>query len=129
MENNPVPVLIRKALPSDLGDLLHVARTAFLQAFTAGNKPENITAYLKEAFTLDQFGQEMANPASTFFVAEQEGEMLGYLKVNQAPAQTDLQDPESLEIARLYVLEAIGYGNRFCEAEWEEISLAGSMGK
>lgn len=110
MENNPA-LVIRKAHPSDLGDLLHAARTAFLQAFTAGNKPENVTAYLQEAFTLDQFGREMANPGSTFFVAEQEGEMLGYLKVNQVPAQTDLQDPDSLEIARLYVLdEYLGSG-------------------
>lgn len=98
-------ITIRKAIPEDLGDLLHVARTAFLQAFTAGNKPENIEAYLSEAFTLDQFAKELKEQASTFFVAEKEGEFIGYTKVNQVPAQTDIHDPESLEIARLYVLE------------------------
>lgn len=98
-------VMIRKATIEDLGDLLHVARTSFLQAFTAGNKPENVSAYLEEAFTFDQFGKELSNPASAFFLAELTGELIGYVKVNFEPAQTDLHDPESLEIARLYVLE------------------------
>lgn len=97
--------IIRKATPEDLGDMVHMARTAFLQAFTAGNKPENVSAYLEEAFTLDQFEKELANPSSTFFVAESGDEIVGYVKVNQTPAQSDLHDPDSLEIARLYVLE------------------------
>ncbi|GMQ30562.1 GNAT family N-acetyltransferase [Algoriphagus confluentis] len=111
-------ISIRKAIPSDLADLLHMARTAFLQAFTAGNKPENVEAYLAEAFTLNQFEKELANPASTFFVAELEGEIIGYTKVNQVPAQTDIHDPESLEIARLYVLEehlGSGFGKRLLD--------------
>lgn len=113
------PPTIRKATSNDLGDLLHMARTGFLQAFTAGNKPENVTAYLNEAFTLGQFEREMANPASTFLVAEWEGEIIGYAKVSGVPAQTDLQDPESLEIARLYVLEdylGLGVGKILLDA-------------
>ncbi|GMQ24890.1 GNAT family N-acetyltransferase [Algoriphagus sp. oki45] len=111
-------ISIRKAIPSDLADLLHMARTAFLQAFTAGNKPENVEAYLAEAFTLNQFEKELANPASTFFVAEYKGEIIGYTKVNQVPAQADIHDPESLEIARLYVLEehlGSGLGKRLLD--------------
>ncbi len=96
---------IRIAEKSDLLNLLNMAKTAFIQAFTAGNKPENVNAYMSEAFTLSQFEKELANPASTFFVAELEGKIIGYTKVNQVPAQTDVQDPDSLEIARLYVLE------------------------
>jgi ribosomal protein S18 acetylase RimI-like enzyme len=101
----PRMISIRKAQSTDLGDLLHMARTAFLQAFTAGNKPENVEAYLAEALTLTQFEKEVANPASTFFVAELEGEIIAYTKVNLVPAQTDVHDSDSLEIARLYVLE------------------------
>lgn len=105
VESTPLDIKIRQAQPQDLGDLLHMARTAFLQAFTAGNKPENVTAYLNEAFTMDQFEKEMENPASRFMVAELAGEIIGYVKVNEVPAQTDLHDPDSLEISRLYVLE------------------------
>ena len=98
-------MIIRKAEKSDLSNLIYLARTAFLQAFSAGNKPENVQAYLGEAFTLEQFEKEMNEPASLFFVAEKSGELIGYTKVNQVQAQTDVHDPESLEIARLYVLE------------------------
>jgi diamine N-acetyltransferase len=98
-------ISLRKANSNDQKDLLHLARTAFLQAFSAGNKPENVTAYLNEAFTIEQFESEFENSASTFFVAEIGGELVGYMKVNFTPAQTDIQDPDSLEIARLYVLE------------------------
>lgn len=105
MEYPSTEPIMRKATQTDLGDLLHMARTAFLQAFTANNKPENVAAYLVEAFTLAQFEKELAHPASTFFVAELEGEIIAYTKVNLVPAQTDVHDPDSLEIARLYVLE------------------------
>lgn len=118
MEDSALFISIRKATSEDLGDLLHVARTAFLQAFTAGNKPENVEAYLNEAFTLEQFEKELNEPASIFFVAEKEGEIIGYTKVNQEPAQTDIHDPDSLEIARLYVLEdhlGIGLGKRLLD--------------
>ncbi|MFN3997736.1 N-acetyltransferase family protein [Algoriphagus sp.] len=109
---------IRKATSEDLGDLLHVARTSFLQEFTTGNKPENVQAYLNEAFTLEQFEKELDNPSSIFFVAEKAGEIIGYTKVNQVPAQTDIHDPDSLEIARLYVLEehlGSGLGRRLLD--------------
>jgi diamine N-acetyltransferase len=46
---------ILKTELNDLPELLDVARKAFLQAFTAKNKPENVNAYLEEAFTLVQF--------------------------------------------------------------------------
>jgi diamine N-acetyltransferase len=104
---NPVssPPAIRKATNDDLMPLLELARTAFVQAFTAGNKPENVQSYLNEAFTPDQFAKELSQPASTFFVAELGDRLIGYTKVNLVPAQTDVHDPKSLEISRLYVLE------------------------
>ncbi len=111
-------IQIRKAIPSDAADLLHMARTAFLQTFAAGNKPENVSAYLAEAFTLEQLSKEMENSDSVFFVAEKEEEIIAFSKVNFASAQTDIHDDESLEIARLYVLEehlGSGLGKRLLE--------------
>jgi GNAT superfamily N-acetyltransferase len=78
-----------------------------VQAFTEGNNPENVQAYLSQAFTLLQLENEWRNPASTFLLASLEGKLVGYTKVNLAAAQTDVQDPESLEVARLYTLEEV----------------------
>lgn len=106
-----MPYLIRKANFADLSSLLEMARIAFIQAFTEGNKIENVNAYLEEAFTEEQFAEEMENPASVFFLLEVDGDLAGYAKVNFVPAQTDLHDNSSLEVARLYLLEKyIGLG-------------------
>ncbi len=104
--NTPVPEL-RKANLSDLPELLMLARTSFLQAFTAGNKPENVQAYLDEAFTEARLTQELEHPASTFLVASLAGKFVGYTKLNLSAAQTDVQDPDSVEVARLYTLEEV----------------------
>jgi GNAT superfamily N-acetyltransferase len=92
---------------SDLASLLDLAQTSFVQAFTEGNKPENVQAYLSQAFTSVQLEIEWRNPASTFLLASLEGRLVGYTKVNLAAAQTDVQDPDSLEVARLYTLEEV----------------------
>ena len=50
--NPSKPVLsLKEAELSDLAPLLEVAQTSFVQAFTEGNKPENVQAYLSQAFT------------------------------------------------------------------------------
>jgi ribosomal protein S18 acetylase RimI-like enzyme len=98
---------LREADFADLASLLDLAQTSFVQAFTEGNKPENVQAYLSQAFTLVQLEKEWRNPASTFLLVSLEGKLVGYTKVNLAAAQTDVQDPESLEVARLYTLEEV----------------------
>lgn len=98
---------LRVADFADLASLLDVAQTSFVQAFTEGNKPENVQAYLSQAFTQVQLEKEWRNPASTFLLASLEGKLVGYTKVNLAAAQTDVQDPDSLEVARLYTLEEV----------------------
>ena len=106
--NPPNPALsLREAYFADLASLLDLAQTSFVQAFTEGNKPENVQAYLSQAFTPVQLEKEWRNPASTFLLASLEGKLVGYTKVNLAAAQTDVQDPESLEVARLYTLEEV----------------------
>jgi len=81
-----------------------VARTSFREAFSADNSPEMMEEYVSRAFSEKQFLSELENPASAFYLAFSEGEPVGYLKVNFAPAQTELQDPLSLEVERIYVL-------------------------
>ena len=106
--NPPNPALsLREADFADLASLLDVAQTSFVQAFTEGNNPENVQAYLSQAFTPLQLEKEWRNPASTFLLASLEGKLVGYTKVNLAAAQTDVQDPDSLEVARLYTLEEV----------------------
>jgi len=113
---------IREVKSSELEELLGMGRKSFLEAFTKGNKIGNVNAYLGEAFTFLQFQREYLNPSSKFFVATLEGRIIGYTKLNLVLAQTDIHDPESLEIARLYVLEefiGVGLGKKLLDKAFD----------
>jgi diamine N-acetyltransferase len=48
---------------------------------------------------------ELTNKNSEFYFAEFEGQVIGYLKLNFGPSQTELKDEGALEIERIYVLK------------------------
>jgi len=60
---------------------------------------------LSSGFSKETLTAEIDNPDSQFFFAEEDGNLLGYLKLNFSNAQTELNDPESMEIERIYVLK------------------------
>ncbi|RZL30005.1 MAG: GNAT family N-acetyltransferase, partial [Pedobacter sp.] len=63
-----------------------------------------IEAYLQTSFNVDKVKSELNNEHSQFFMAWDEEDAIGYLKVNFTDAQTELQEEDSLEIERIYVL-------------------------
>ncbi len=95
--------LIRQCDSSDLEALRDLSYRTYDQTFRHMNEPANMDAYLAAAFDPARMRGELASPDSTFFFLFVEGELAGYLKVNEAPTQTDLKDPASLELERIYV--------------------------
>ena len=87
----------------DVETLLPLAAQTFSDAFAAMNTPETMDAYLAEAFTRDKFLDELSHPHSQFYFLRVDGDLAGYLKLNDTKAQSDLQDPQALEIERIYV--------------------------
>lgn len=59
--------------------------------------------YLEKSFNTEKIKTELNNPDSFFFIAWEEDNPVGYLKVNSGKAQTELQDDTALEIERIYV--------------------------
>jgi diamine N-acetyltransferase len=60
-------------------------------------------AYLEAAFSRDKLEAELRNPCSEFFFLVVDGTIAGYMKLNEGEAQTDLRDPQGLEVERIYV--------------------------
>lgn len=89
----------------DLAALQEIGRTTFAETFSANNSEENLSTYLVEGFSEEKLGAELRNENSKFYFALQEGNVIGYLKVNLGDAQTEKQDPNALEIERIYVLQ------------------------
>ena len=67
------------------------------------NTKETIDSYLQDAFNKEKLTAELDNKNSKFYFLYVDKDLTGYLKVNEAPAQTDIKDQESIEIERLYV--------------------------
>ena len=64
-----------------------------------------MAACSEEGFSEEKLGKELRNENSQFYVAIQADEVIGYLKVNLGDAQNEKQDPDALEIERIYVLQ------------------------
>ena len=119
---------ILPATPVDLHDLIRISRKIFYDSFHTQNKPENIEAYMDRAYSADQLATELENPGCEYyFICDQENK-IGFLKINTPHAQSDLHDPDSLEIERIYVDQAyqgFGLGKQLLEKAKERAITLG----
>lgn len=97
-------IRIRAAGLNDVHSLQAIGRATFAETFSAANTAENMAAYLRDGFSLDKLSAELQDPGSRFFLAELDGQVIGYLKVNLGTSQTEIKDQRSMEIERIYVL-------------------------
>lgn len=88
-----------------LGQLQKIARQTFIETFASENSEANMRQYLEEGFSVAKLTNELQDNNAIFYFASFSGEIVGYLKLNFGPAQTELQDEKALEIERIYVLK------------------------
>lgn len=96
---------IRWATVDDAGLLAALGARTFSDAFAAENRPEDIEAYLASSFTPSRLESELADPCSRFFLAEIDGEAVGYAKLHSGEAPGCVTGPDPLELARFYVVQ------------------------
>ncbi len=95
----------------DLPELCSFSRDVFYESFRDSCSAEDMDAFLREAYSADRLRRELLDPDSAFRFLYLDGRLAGYIKVNEAPAQTDIRDAASLELERIYVSrEAQGRG-------------------
>jgi ribosomal protein S18 acetylase RimI-like enzyme len=95
---------LRKLSTAEVDELLELSRRTFFDTFYQVNKPEDMEAYASKVFTIEKLSDELNEPDSEFYFALLENKVVGYLKINFRTAQTELKDPQALEIERIYVL-------------------------
>jgi ribosomal protein S18 acetylase RimI-like enzyme len=100
---------IRKCKEEDLTALRDLSESVYYEAYKDTNSREELNTYIRKAFTLDQIQSELGNPRSEFYFLYLDGQLVGYFKLNEAPAQMDIHDPASLELQRIYMT---GYAQR-----------------
>jgi ribosomal protein S18 acetylase RimI-like enzyme len=95
-----------RATINDLDTVRKIGIDTFCESFSSVNTKENMAHYLETGFSLEKVASELGNPFSEFHLAYDAGRLIGYLKINHGPAQSELQDNTALEIERIYVLRA-----------------------
>ena len=108
-------LVIRKISIDHLPKLQKIGKTTFAETFTEHNTKEDLDKYLEESFSNEKLSSELNNPHSSFYFAEIEDNVVGYLKINFGASQTELKDNEALEIERIYVLQAF-HGKKLGQA-------------
>jgi len=96
---------IKKVTLHDIDQLQKIGRQTFFETFASGNTEENMTTYLDEGFSIEKLTAELNDSNAEFYFATLDDHIIGYLKLNFGPSQTELQDDKALEIERIYVLK------------------------
>jgi diamine N-acetyltransferase len=95
-------ITIRVASLDDVEAIVSLGIRTFRDTFDEVNTPENMMRYLNETFTLKRIGEEILEPDSAFFLAEQESTIIGYARVRYADKPDGVGEGKAIEIERLY---------------------------
>jgi len=111
-------IRIRFCSENDVIELQKIAYETYDQTFRSMNSAETMEKYLEEAFNTEKLLGELRNIYSEFYFLQVDYSVVGYLKLNESAAQTDINDTEGLEIERIYVRQQFqgkGYGKELME--------------
>ena len=111
-DQRPETLHFKKAGPPDLDLLREMSIITFRDTYEAYNTEEDMTHHIETVFHPDRFLEEMADDRIGYHIAYLQDQAVGYIRVNFAGVQTDVNDPKSLELERIYVLKAF-QGRKF----------------
>jgi ribosomal protein S18 acetylase RimI-like enzyme len=93
---------IRTCTLHDAERIVSLGIKTFRDTFDEVNTPENMMLYLNQTFTKKKIQKEIAELGSLFFLAEQDGDAIGYARIRTSKAPKELESERPLEIERLY---------------------------
>lgn len=104
-------VSIRVADSGDAAVLADLGRRTFQETFAADNTPEDMAAYMAEAFTVGRIAAEIGEPGAVYLVAEASRTVIGFARLAPEPPHVCVTGPTPVRLVKLYVsADAIGSG-------------------
>ena len=122
-------IVFRKCNNEDLNLLREFSVNTYYDTFAHLNTAEDMAVYPEDVFNEERLAKELNDPNSSFFFLYADDCLAGYLRLNEAPSQTDINDTESLEIERVYVeseFQGVGFGRYLME---QAIAIANERNK
>src|SRR5689334_15514794 len=94
--------IIRRGNISDAETLAPLAIGIFNETFASHplNKPEDMKAYIAEAFSLKQVQRELTDKNTIVFIVEADGKMMGFSVMREHSTEHCISDPDPIEIQR-----------------------------
>ncbi|WP_162668217.1 GNAT family N-acetyltransferase [Gemmata massiliana] len=104
-------VTIRIADAGDAGALAELGRRTFHDTFAVYNRPEDMDAYMNEAFNAERISAEILEPGAVYLVAGEPPKVIGFARVVSVAPPACITGPAPVRLAKLYVsTDAIGSG-------------------
>jgi ribosomal protein S18 acetylase RimI-like enzyme len=96
------PLTVRRAVIADASTLAELGASTFTETFAEANTPEDFATYMAASFSEALQRMELEDANNTVFLAEREGEAIGYIRVREGRTPSCIAAEDALEIARLY---------------------------
>jgi len=98
-----VSIAIRRAVPADAAALAALGARTFIESFGRLYVAEDLHAFLDESHTPQAYAALLANPAYALWLAEDDGEPVGYAMAGPSGLPHADVGPDDGELKRLYV--------------------------
>jgi diamine N-acetyltransferase len=98
-------IVYRKPLDSEISALADLGRDTFVDTFGHLYTSEDLSAFLGHAYSLASVTADFLNPDICYFIAEEDGALIGYCKIGLAPhfADYDVAGKSVVELKQLYI--------------------------
>jgi ribosomal protein S18 acetylase RimI-like enzyme len=101
-------ITIVQAHANDIELLQKLSIVTFTDTFAAYNTAENMRMYIEKYLSVENLLEELNNSENFFFIAFQENEPAGYLKLRLPQENVRaLKDSKSIELERIYVVKKL----------------------
>ena len=94
---------IRSASIDDIPAMREVAIESYVEKFSQYNTPENMEAFLKEAYSLEQLTKEFYEPESQLTLAFSDNLVVGFVRLRKNNEVDHYLGNNHIELQRLYV--------------------------
>ncbi|SGX53724.1 GNAT family acetyltransferase [Staphylococcus argenteus] len=96
----------------DAMELVTLAKKTFYDTFGAYYDDKDFEQFFKDNYTVEKFTQEINDVSSFHYFYQENGENVGYIKMNINDAQTEEMGEAYLEVQRIYFLKEFQGGGR-----------------
>lgn len=107
-----VEEVIRRATAADTETLAAISAETFCETFAHLYPPEDLAAYLADAYALERTAAYLTDPAYAAWLMEQDGQVIGHALVGPCGLPHPEVTPACGELKRLYLRKAFQGGGR-----------------